>query len=455
MNYMLVPAAPASSFEALIYYLTQQVAGIPLVEVGNVSQAIPYAFGHAAPSPLSVNFSQGYDLGIPQSNVTCAGCNASAFPMLVGSTMNFSEGYAMNISGAFGSAKSQLIGNLNAYRALQGKGYRYTAADFAFLDFGKVFTLYNARDLNESYVGLLESNISSYCASVTPPPLTDTNYEYVSGGDIRLYWANMTLNDSEALLNASETTDDVAQSLYESSEALGWCKAAGIQFQIASSLGGNYVAVSPGIRSYVSGQINAQAGLSGDLYSRTMRQAYAAGDYATALYATEYENAFGTKAAPALNGSQLATATSANIRNASAGVWPSQFAAQAEFYINEANATRNASAAEGYLQQAYSTSVLAAGLASANARLSGSFVPANYSNTSSGSVQQQLEGLRQSVSSLQQQLAQVYVVLLVVTVLVFVLLAAMLVMLLRQQPQAVRGTATARPRARAGKRKTR
>ena len=51
MGFMFVPATAGSSFEALLYYLTQQSFGIPVVEVGNVSQALPYAFGPAPPSP--------------------------------------------------------------------------------------------------------------------------------------------------------------------------------------------------------------------------------------------------------------------------------------------------------------------------------------------------------------------------------------------------------------------
>ena len=179
----------------------------------------------------------------------------------------------------------------------------------------------------------------------------------------------------------------------------------------------------------MSSQINGQTGLASDLYSQRMRQAYAAGDYASALYARGVRERLRQQAVPGLNSSQLSGATSANIRNARRN-WPSQVAAQAEFYLNEANASRNASAAADCLQQAYSTSVLASGLASADARLSGSFIP-SIGRHILGAVLQKLDGLQQSVNPLQQELAEVYAVLLVVVVLVFALLAALLVMLLK------------------------
>ena len=107
MGYMLVPAAPGSSIEALLYYLSQQARDIPVVEVGNVSQAIPYAFGNAVPAPLNVNFSQSYNVsGIADSNITCAQCNTSMFGTLVNETLNFTGAYITNMSGNFGSARS-------------------------------------------------------------------------------------------------------------------------------------------------------------------------------------------------------------------------------------------------------------------------------------------------------------------------------------------------------------
>jgi len=428
MEFMLVPMAGNSSMEALLYYLSQQGDAMPVVEVSNVSQAIPYAFGSSQPSFLNPNFTQEYNItGLPVSAVPCTQCNTSAFGDLVNATLGYTGGYAANLSANFSAAKEQLLGNLQAYKTLETKGYLYTAADLAFLDFPRTFTLYNARDLSKAAGEGVEANVSAYCASLTPPQLTDTNYEFVTGGNLRYYWAEITLNESRQDLSSVETTDDVAQSVYESAEALGWCKAAGVQYQIASSMGGNYVTVSQSVGAYANSLI---AGQAGGLYGQSAQQAYANGDYATALYAAVYQRSFGSPI-PNLDDSQMAAAAERNIGNATVGTWPSQFAAQAQFYLNKAALSDNASVKAGYLDQAYTTSELASGLAAADARLSVSLAVSN--GVPSTLVTQRLEGLQQSINdlqqtvgALQQQLSEMYFLLLVVLVLLFALLLGIL-----------------------------
>ena len=131
------------------------------------------------------------------------------------------------------------------------------------------------------------------------------------------------------------------------------------------------------------------------------------------------------------------------------GTWPYEFALQAEFFLNEAEISQNATLKAGYLDQAYSTSALASGLAAADAKLSGSFTSAGA--VPSGAILQKLSGLQQEVAALQQELSEVYVVLLVVMVLLFALLVAILVLALRPRAAAgapAQGRGRGRPRAR-------
>jgi predicted S18 family serine protease len=426
MRYVVVPYAYNSSFEYLLYYLSQQALGIPVVGVANVTQALPYAFNSAVPSPLGIGIYQNYSVGaLPNANVTCRGCNMSAFTALANLTQSFARGYIQNITGNFSAAKAQFLSNLGEYATIEKKGYFYTAADFAFLDFVKAFMLYNARNLNTTPAGSVVSGVSSYCSSLVSPPLTNTNYEYVVGGTLRGLWANSTLNASRELLSSEETTDDAAQSVYDAGQALGWCKAKAFQYQIASSLGGAYMAFSPSLKSYVASMLNNVSGYGGNIYLTAAEQAYSSGDYATSLYALTYENAFGKPIPSNLTNSQMAGFVSNSISSSNFGIWPTEFSAQSEFYLNEANMATNASVRTGYLDQAYSTALLASGLSAANARLSASLVPLN--STSQGQVGQQL-------LTIQQEISQIYFLLLLMLMLMFVLFVAILVLALRRGP---------------------
>ncbi len=112
--------------------------------------------------------------------------------------MGYSRSYISNISDNFGSLKQELLSNSNAYGTLAQKGYLYTSADLTFLDFMQAFTLANSQNMTVNSAGSLLDNISSYCSSLIPPPMTDKNYEFVVGGRIRQIWGNITIANAEA-----------------------------------------------------------------------------------------------------------------------------------------------------------------------------------------------------------------------------------------------------------------
>jgi predicted S18 family serine protease len=422
MRYMLVPAAQNSSFESFLYYVSQQTYGIPIVEVANLSQAVKYAFGGVLPQPLSPGLAENYTISsIEDSNVTCTDCNTSFFTSLVNHTFNFTSSYIENISSNFSSARQQLLNNLNEYRQIANKGYLYTGADFSFLDFLNAFTLSNKNNFNVNSTDLVLQNISDYCSSLMPPPMTDKNYEYVIGGELRKLWGNITITNAKNSLSSEQTTDDIIQALYTSASALGWCRAADVQFSIASSMGGSYVQMSPSLRSRASSAINTanNYGNSG-LYIQSAVQAYNSGDYATAIYAATYAEVFMPPIMGNATISQLYTTSVSNIKNVTLGIWPSQFAAQSEFYIRESAISQGVQK-RNYVDQAYSTSMLAVGLESMNKLLSSSFIP--YNATQSGTAQSGIsQQAAQEIADIEGRVAEMYILMVANALLLFTIL---------------------------------
>ncbi|VVB76711.1 Archaeal Lon protease [uncultured archaeon] len=431
-RYMIVPAAPSSSFEGLLYYLSQQTSGIPVIEVSNVSQAAQYLFGGKTLTPMRLNLSQPYDVNaIPSFIPVCTDCNVDAFNSLVNATFDFAGGAINGIGGNFADAKRELSSNLGAYERIRTKGYLYTAADFAFLDYSYGYILSHAGGINSTAAAATLDNVSAYCSSLASPNMTDANYEYVVGGRLRLLWAGITLNSSVNALISAQTTDDVAQSLYSASAAAGWCQAANEQFAIASQLGGNYVGVSPSVKTEAARLIGNESALAGGgIYAQSASEAYSSGDYATALYAAEYVNAFGRSVPFAnLSAGELTASINANLANSTKGIWPAEFTGQSRFYASQALAASNKTAALAYLYQAYTTSTLARGISSANAQLSGTFTAYNSTGTSA----QQLADIRQNISGIQQSISQIYAVMLIGLVLLFVAFVAIIALVLRHE----------------------
>ncbi len=427
MKYILVPYAPSGSFEYLLYYISQQVWGLPIIPVSNASQAVQYVFGQKALNPVQPNFSTIYDAGsIGLPNVTCGGCNTSAFSYLANFTLNVTSATELNISSDFGAARQQFINNLNTYRGMAAKGYLYTAADFSFLDFLSAFTLTRSQYYNASQTPLLISNVSSYCSSLVAPQMTDKNYEFVLGGQLRQYWANVTIANAWQQLNSSETTDEAIQSVYTTASALGWCGAADEQYSIADYIGGNPVQTSPSLRAMASDAISKVRSQGGSgLYVQAASQAFNSGDYAAALLSATYANVFGPGGSTtSMNDSQIYSASLRNINKATTGVWPYELALQSEFYLGQMPQASGNSTAKSDLVQAYSTALLASSLQSAENSIAKTFQP--YAG---GTVP---SSISEQISSMQQSISQLYQLLLINVALLFIVLVVLLVKILPQ-----------------------
>lgn len=376
-EFILVPYVNNTTSEYLLYYLSQQTYSTPVIEVKNVTQAIPYAFGDEGPTWLDFNITTNYMTSqVPSASAVCPECNGSAFVPLVNFTFNYTNNEISAINGTiFGSVKSQLYGQLQQSRQLAAKGYYYTGADLAFIEDPTAFMFANY-NTSPTAAALIINNISAYCESLNySVNTTSANYEFVVGGRTRLAWAMMTLSAAEAALNASETSDEVLLSLQEAAPAQSWCAATGEMYAIAASIGGNATTTSSRIKAQVMNQLDTARMVYGNqLYVAAANYSASNGDYASALYSLTYANTFYNSSGVNYNATP---ALVSNALSSAQGVWPTQFALQSAFYLNEANLNKGTSSKYlGYLSDAYTTAMLSSSLDRVDAVLKSNFVQA-------------------------------------------------------------------------------
>ena len=342
MHYILVPQVPAGSFEQQLYYLTQQQFNIPLIEVPNATQALEYVYGTAPMHPVSYNVSADYYVGsLPMANMTCVACNVSLFGQLANFTFNSTNGIVNSMGPEFSALKSQMLSQEGQYAAIAQKGYLYSGSDLSFLLYTNAYTMLNSKNITASSANLTVGNVSSYCSSLTPPPLTNTNYEYVIGGELRQSWGSIYANIAKQELNASQTSDGLVLAIDDVGKASAWCGAAQEMYGLAASAGGKYVAISPTVKANATKALNAISSYgTSTLYYQSALDNYKAGNYAASLYASAYALAF--YGSPPGNSSTVSSVLS-NLPRYNYGVWPTEFALQAQFYINEARLTGNQS----------------------------------------------------------------------------------------------------------------
>ncbi len=449
MKFFLLPNATSGGIlEELIYYVAQNVLEIPIVEVNNITQAIPYAFGTKAPVPYSLNFTQHYHLSsMPSFNLTCSNCNVSRFSQLVNYTLNFTSKEIESFPSNFSEAKQQMLGNQERYEEIESKGYGYSAADFAFLQFLQAFVLANKDNYSLSGAQSVLANVSNYCSSLQTPLVNNKNYEYVVGGEFRQYLANQALSEAGALINSSNTTDGYIEGLYYVAQADGWCRASQSLYDIASQINGTYVSFSPQLEQDAYALLTNASKYGASIYLQAAEKAFKDGNYPVALYGAAYAYALDNPYATSnLTNAQIANLTLSNInKSVIGGIWSYEFAAQAAFYLNEYKLGN-----ESDLVPAYMTSLLARELVKVNGELSSSFEVPSVTAPVSPALLSQIQSVNETLLSISQDIKELFGLLIIVFILLFAILVVLLILLANY------GKTSARHRAaRANERETR
>ncbi|MFP3289249.1 MAG: S16 family serine protease [Candidatus Micrarchaeota archaeon] len=414
LKFVLVPYVENGSFENLLYYVAQQTFGIPLVEVKNASQAFAYATGLMAPHPLTYNIYTNYHVDkIPYANLSCLYCNLSSFQNLTSFTFGFINKSIADIPNNYSTIKSELTNAMQEYAAISKKGYLYTAADLAFLIYPQAFMLANANNANKTAAANLISNVSTFCSSLVPSQMTNSNYEYVIGGELRQELGTITAGNAATILNSSETSDGIFESLYTAGEAYGWCLAASEMYSIANSIGGVPVQSSPLLKSYASKLIQNASEFGGSIYLQSAINFYNNGDYPAAIYAGIYASILDKPTINNYTSSEYVSIEKGLINNATYGIWPNQFAKSVIFYINEYNITGN----ESNLESAYSLALLASKLSSANKLINSTFILQPNQTYSYNNISSEIE--------------QIYSMLIMILIVLFAILIVLILLLLR------------------------
>ena len=420
VTYAIVPYAPNGSFEDMLYYITQLTFGVPLVQVSNLTQAFGPA-SHYNSSYINTHLTKYnpyifYNLStLPEAEVNCSnGCNQSRLEALANFTLSMVENQANNVSqnSIFRNISNLMQQNINQSITLKNKGYYYLAADIGFLqDINGVGFL--DIKMPRSQAQRVIDNTSALCQGLSSPQMTNKNYEYVIGGNLRALWGNYIISQDMSTYNATNSdTDSVIYALIYAQQAQAWCKSAAFMYNQSSAIGGTPVIDSTTIQkqayanllsdmqygfianntknpvqAYQDGSYECAMPGNECLYMITALQAYLNKSYATSLIDSSYVSAMFNSAY--IQSSQNMTAVSINgiLSNATFGVWASQFGREAQFYLYQANIANNNSLKTSYLSSAYSSALLAEYMSSDMRSISSSFIAQqNVSSTQTGTL---------------------------------------------------------------------
>lgn len=365
---VLVPKVQPTDPEDELYLLVQTNFGIPLVQVANISQASYFAFNssiNGTANRTTYNFYKDYHASeLPNATLQCTeSCNYSIFNTLLNATFNLTrnEINGLNANPKFSNISSQLGDVLNQSAQISKHGYIYTSADFAFLDYVNAF-YFSGYPSNRSSALSLLYKIQSLCTSLTPPPLTSKNYNYVISAELRQEWGNYTINQVISSYNSSSIeSDEILDELYLGAQANGWCTAANLVYSESSqNYTGTYLLPSESLKAVAYNRIQRALPYGSNLYIVTAQQAYNQDSYPLAILDADYAYALSNASTRyTLSAAQLNALSTSIADNSTYGVWATEFAKEVQFYVSESNLTTNSSLAKSYAESGYSAALLA------------------------------------------------------------------------------------------------
>ena len=429
LRFGLVPYAAPGSFENELYILIQTNFHMPIIEVSNVSQAFAYATGSSPVAGHNVTFSfyTTYNVSsLPEAPLSCSNsCNESRFRGLMNYTENMTGSLIGTLSnGRFSGIAANLSNALTQSEQIGAKGYYYTAADFAFLDYANAYLMHSASTTKQQGIQTLVQT-SSACASLQPPQLTSSNFEYVLGGELRQAWGNYTASSLIANYNSTATdSDGVMENMYENGIASAWCGSAAYMYGIAQGIGGNASAPSASLASLAASRISEAENYGSSYYYETALAAYNQHNYPLAILDADYAFAIGSASSSfAMNTSTLDAMAESTANSSTYGIWATQFANEAMFYVYESRLATNSSAAHSYATSAYSSAVLASAISNDTRTIASSLVPVAPSQ-----APQDLGAFEQQLSSMYGILETIAILILAILIIVAIILGFVLML---------------------------
>jgi predicted S18 family serine protease len=365
MSFILVPSAQSDASEEMLYQLVQDTFHIPLIQVSNVSQALQYALYNKTPIETTQFYNPYTNYmvsSLPSAPLSCTNCNQSEFNKLSAFTFNLTQSEINSVAAnpSFNLTANNLSMVLAQSVNVSKLGYTYTGSDLAFLDYIDAFYFSSSQVTEQSGLSTMAS-AQSYCSSLAAPQLTRQNYEYVLGGELRQGWGSYTITQAISSYNVTGfDTDQILQYMYLAGESSAWCAASSKMYSIAEGIGGQPVNFSEGLASSAQSSINASAKYGNGMYLTNAKEAYNNSNYALAMLDADYESALsGSQSLFAVPQNQTLATSNGIARNSTYGVWATEFANEAEFYISLSRMTSSVPQSQYYTDEAYSSALLA------------------------------------------------------------------------------------------------
>ena len=222
---------------------------------------------------------------------------------------------------------------LAAARTLLDKGYYYTGANIAFLT--GVDASIVGRQTNEIELNATTREVEACLAGLRKPALREDNFEEVFGGEARMNWARLKLDDVKNMTGEGE--DVMIYKLRELEYAKGWCMLAGRLFGYEGTgrkLNGQGLRALANEKLEEARRTVSSEESDSDWHLRAAEVAYDEGNYGATLYDSAYASGMSAATAELVDQTPagLKTRVDALMGEEVDGLWPNLYKMQVRYY---------------------------------------------------------------------------------------------------------------------------
>lgn len=279
-DYFVTP--PVSFYEMLVLRNMEENYGITVVETYNASDIMGFMFFNRTINQTDFRASEGE---LPEVEPYDAS-GVEGFSSVADDMLSLLNGTLLGMTPdgeESEEVKKFFESKLNISSFLMGEGYYFTAANSAFLDYIDVSTI---KAILEDDLDLVQKRDGAYSCldSIKRPEMTEGNFQWIIGSDLRKGWALDKLNSTD--ISEPLLTEEKYALYHELMYADAWCH---VSKSLSDAAGSEGAPVDEGIWKGLADEMFKTAeGLrhSPDTAHRLemAKAAYARGDYGAAIF---------------------------------------------------------------------------------------------------------------------------------------------------------------------------
>jgi predicted S18 family serine protease len=233
-------------FDKMVFSILGRRWNISIIEVDDIKTAEELAFTPENTTMQSnvMEVKPSTRLNLSETELNCSDCYIPEFKEFASKIIENNRALLDEVrkqnKSEFTYFLDMIESNLEGAEDAEKWNYPYTGANSAFL-VGINLNFLNGSNITSSALQNRMASVESCIDSAIKPQMTEENFEWVAGGDERLFWAEKKLEEIKKQNYSSDDDETILFLFKELLTSESWCQVSHEMFSLASKINGTPV----------------------------------------------------------------------------------------------------------------------------------------------------------------------------------------------------------------------